>query len=141
MVQRTDRYGDIVEGEPDERVVNTRPFGKPLLLIFVQNRWELMERIGTLKGVLYCKKERLKNLINHCYHIIIYVPTKEIVEFVGRLDNISQDVETREEPRAIVAIDLLGKNIRSLDIPFKLDFGDKSDDFIFEYLKEFLRIE
>ena len=148
MVDRTDKFGDIVEeefeGQASKKLVfssskedesysiNVKPFGQPLLLIFLNDRWEVMKRLGALPKVLYCKKERLENLINHCYHIVTYVSVDEIIPFAGRLGNISQSV---------VAIDLLGKDIKSLNIPFKLDFGNKSDDFIYEYLKEMLKVE
>jgi len=129
MVQRTNKFGEVVE-EEEGYTLNVKLFGSPLLVIFLQFNRDLINRLVSLPKVFYCESGHIESFINHCYHIIVYSSD------AGKIRQWESKLSCR-----VVAIDLQGNYRDSLpDSIFKLNFKDKSDNFIFEYLKEFLRV-
>lgn len=140
MVQRTNVFGDIVNDENDEENnegynLNVKPFRQPLLLIFLQDKPELIKRLGQLPKVMILNRNNFHNLINHCYHAIV-----SDITIIGQSDNISQAVLAIDfENNKTLPSNILvyGKKV----VLYKMGFKDKSNNFIYEYLKEFLRVE
>ncbi len=134
MVDRT-RYGEVVDStseDNDEIVINTGPIGQPLLLIFLEDKKELLGRLEVLPSIFYWRTSKIGNFMCSGGSVIVYIPFDEIESIVGGLNNISQRV-------LVVSFD--NEKLSFPDNYYKLDFEGKSDDYIFEYLKELLRVE
>ena len=134
MVDRTNRFGDVV-GEDTKETINVGPFGQPLLLIFLQDKKDIMRQLGSMPGVFYCESNHnFWNFLSQANHLIIFVSE------VGEIVNIFQEVRRRKVVQTLVAIDFTG-DVRLPDPLFRLDFSDRSDRYIMAYLKGFLDIE
>lgn len=136
MVNRTDVFGDIIEPDSTEESqgynLNIEPYGKPLLLIFSseqKNVDAIVKEVCKLPGVFKCESARLNIFAPRCRHIIVVVDMLT-ADIIGRWKN---DVS-----QGLLAIDLEG----TLKLPnniFKLDFTNKSIEFVIAYLTRFLK--